>query len=355
MATFGFYFGYTFGLIRLALVLFSFLFATVAAMSFTPTTSSIIRETFGVESVFLPFIAFGVTLLVVLMLARIVTKLIEETLTSERFEVLSRIIGGGLMALLFTLLYSVLVIFFGKSGVLPLIFNEEITITPKDGTLQLGIPPKPIASIGRSDTLLLALSSDSMHVFSSKEGSVGLKLGILPLAKETYQAYVNNKGRSWTIAVGDTIFINGTRQLVVQDQKAVRCFCDSAFLAYAEKSSLVVRCTDPIFSAKSATSIFYPYIEIIPKTGNQLMNGLRPLIYDFVEYMEVALDRVERQPKPNTVIDTYDGTENRPSVEPQLEDPLPPALDSIPVVTPSTTIDTTADEATERPATNDEG
>lgn len=324
MATFGFYFGYTFGLMRLALVLFSFLFATIAAMSFTPMTSNIIQETFGVTSVFMPFIAFGVTLLIVLMLARIVTKLIEETLTSERFDILSRLIGGILMALWFTLLYSVLVIFFGKSGVLPLVFNEQVAVLPDAGTVQLGVPPKTL-QVGPSDTLMMTLPKEPIpYSFYRKEDrktGISLKLGFVPLGGESYQAYVNNSGRSWNIFPGDTVYMVANRQMVVQDQKQVLCFCDSTFLVYLEGRAMVFDCRDEVLAAKSATSIFYPYIEIIPRRGNQLMNGLRPLISDFVEYMDVAIERVEQGPP--TTIDTYDGQENRPVIAPAEEDVAP--------------------------------
>lgn len=329
MATFGFYFGYTFGLMRLALVLFSFLFATMAAMAFTPMTSSIIQETFEVESVFLPFAAFGITLLIVLMLARMVTKLIEETLISQRFDVLSRIVGGVLMALWFTLLYSVLVIFFGKSGVFPLVFNEDQIVSPKDKTVHVGVPAKAI-DLGPTDTLLLSITNDpNLYPFeankNNKKGGIALSLGFVPMGNETYQAYINNEGRSWNLLQGDTAHIQARRQLVLTSQEKMLCFCDSSFVIYPQDTTLVFDCTDPHVRAKSATSLFYPYIEIIPQRGNQLMNGLRPLIRKFVDYMDVALERVEQQPLPDNTIQTYDEEKNRQRVEPKEEAaPLPP-------------------------------
>lgn len=329
MATFGFYFGYTFGLMRLALVLFSFLFATLAAMSFTPMTSGIIQETFGVDSVFLPFIAFGVTLLIVLMLARIVTKLIEETLTNERFDVLSRIVGGVLMALWFTLLYSVLVIFFGKAGVLKLVFNDQALMLPVDGTFKMSIPKKTL-EVGGPDTLTLTLSREPEKAYNFRKdpdnpiGDVSINLGFVPIQNNAPRAYVNNQGWSRNILKNDTVRMRGTRQLLLKKDNKVICFCDSAFVAYTQgDTALLFRCTDENIAAKSATSRFYPYIAIIPRRGNQLMNGLRPLIKEFIEYMGVALDRVEQRPPPRTTIDPYDENETRPSMEPALEEDLP--------------------------------
>lgn len=328
MATFGFYFGYTFGLMRLALILFSFLFATIAAMSFTPMTSSIIRETFEVESVFLPFAAFGITLLIVLMLARMVTKLIEETLVSQRFDVLSRLVGGLLMALWFTLLYSVLVIFFGKSGIFPLVFNEDRMVSPEDRTVHIGVPAKAIA-LGPTDTLWLSITNDpNLYPFEpdkDSKGGIALSLGFVPMGNGIYQAYINNKGRSWNLLQGDTAQIQARRELVLTSKEKMLCFCDSSFIIYPQDTTLLFDCTDPNIRAKSATSLFYPYIEIIPQRGNQLMNGLRPLIREFVDYMDVALERVEKRPLPDNTIQTYDEEKNRQRVEPDQEEVTTPS------------------------------
>lgn len=327
MATFGFYFGFTFGLLRLALVLFSFLFATLAAMAFTPMTTNIIMETFAVDSVFLPFIAFFVTLLIVLMLARIVTKLLEETLTSERFDILSRIIGGLLMVVWFSLLYSVLVIFFGRSGVLDLVFNEQAIVLPTDGAIRLGIPPR--ATPTGTDTLYMEYSSEQNRYKFGRNNpqsnvDISLGLGFIPVGKEQYKAYISKRGQSWDVLPADTISIWGTNQLIVQQDKQIICFCDSTFQIHLENNQLILDCLDESLSAKSPNSRLYPYIEQIPKRGTRLIEGFRPFIDNFSDYMDVAVDRLQNdKPIPGKVIKTNDENNNKPSIQPTVEEEVP--------------------------------
>jgi uncharacterized membrane protein required for colicin V production len=370
MASFGFYFGYTFGLLKLALLLFSFLFATLAAMAFTPMTTAIIVETFEVDSIFLPFIAFGITLIVVLMLARIVTKLLEETLSSERVDVLSRSVGGVLMAIWFSLLYSVLVIFFGKAGVFPMVFNEQVMLHPRDGAVRLGIPPKntPIGT----DTLYMKYSTDqNLYRFGNNSTQnnvdVSLGLGFVPVGNNNYSAYISKRGQSWDILESDTVTVWGTRQLILQKDQQMICFCDSKFRVHLESGELFFDCLDKELAAKSPTSRFYLYIEQIPKHGKQLIAGFRPFIDRFVKYMGWAVDRLQQE-EESPVIKTNSEENNKTTVQPIIEeDQLPePIIEEpdtfiysidttqMPVVNPSMQ-DTIKVEPEEEDAVNYEG
>jgi uncharacterized membrane protein required for colicin V production len=323
MATFGFYFGFTFGLLRLALILFSFLFATLAAMAFTPMTTNIIMETFAVDSVFLPFIAFFVTLLIVLMLARIITKLLEETLTSERFDVLSRIVGGLLMVIWFSLLYSVLVIFFGRAGVLELVFNEQAIIKPMDGAVRLGILGKTVPT-GGADTLYMKYNAEqNIYPFTTGKTSTGVNLsfGFVPEGQDNFNAYISQRGQSWDVLPTDTVMLWGTNQLIIQKDKEMICFCDSSFMLHTENNLLIFDCLDEDLSAKSPTSRLYPYIEQIPKRGTQLIRGFRPFIKDFSEYMSIAVDNLKNdRPRPERIIKTNSEENNKPTVQPVTEE-----------------------------------
>ena len=293
-------------------------------MAFTPMTTNIIMETFAVDSVFLPFIAFFVTLLIVLMLARLVTKLLEETLTNERFDILSRAVGGFLMAIWFSLLYSVLVIFFGKAGVFKLVFNEQAIVQPKDPAVRLGIPPKTIPT--GTDTLYMEHSADQNRYvfgnnFAKKNVDVSLGLGFVPNGKNKFKAYVNKQGQDWTINEDDTITITGTSQLLLQQNKKMICFCDSSFQVHLEEDQLIFDCLDKDFSAKSIDSRLYPYIEQIPKRGTQLLKGFRPFIKKFSKYMGVAVERLQNEQKlPEQVIQTNSEKDNKTTVQPTREE-----------------------------------
>lgn len=343
MAAFGFYFGFNFGLMKVALVVISFCFAVLAAMAFTPMTTDIIVDTFNIDSIFLPFISFGLTLIVVLMLARIVTKLIEETVDNKRFDIVSQVIGGLVMALVFTLLYSVLVIFFGQAGVIKLIFNDEVMVTRSEGEIRLEIPGK-VTGLGVPDTMYMKIDEDhNVYKFignNENKGAARLNLGFNPIPGNEYIGYIGSRVQKWDILPQDTVRVKATGQLFLRVENEKRCFCDSTFLIEAVNDTLYFQCMDDYLAAKSMSSILYKYIEIIPQRGTQLMKGLAPFIKDFLDYMSIALERLANgKQTPKEPINVYSEDENKTAVEPELEDDS--TIEEEPIDTFDFSVDTT--------------
>lgn len=142
MASFGFYFGFAYGLIRVVIFLVALIIALAVAMYVTPNTTLLIKQVLAVDSALLPFVAFLVTLVGVMLVARIVFKLMEETITSKQVNQLTRAIGGLMMAGIFIFLYSVLVTFFSAAHVIKpdtartnsffFVYIEKIPVHGKD-------------------------------------------------------------------------------------------------------------------------------------------------------------------------------------------------------------------------------
>ena len=121
MASFGFYFGYTYGLIRVVIFLVALIIALGIAMYATPSVTILIKQVLSVDqanSALLPFVAFVVTLIGVMLVARIVFKLLEETIKSKQVSQMTQVIGGLMMTAIFIFLYSVLVTFFSAAHVI---------------------------------------------------------------------------------------------------------------------------------------------------------------------------------------------------------------------------------------------
>lgn len=327
MATFGFYFGFSFGLMKVVLTVLSLMFAVIAAMAFTPMTTNIIIDTFDVDSVFLPFVAFLITLLVVLMLARIVTKLIEETVDNKRFDVVSQIVGGLIMGFVFTLLYSVLVLFFGQARVIELVFNQGYTVTRVDQDPKLVLPPRLVG--GNSDTIYLKIDDDhnTYRCAASpedQEKSTSLRIQFKPIPGNRYMGAMNSSNQEWNILPEDTVRVKSKGQLHLTIEGETHCFCDSTFLITSRNDSMHFECLDDYLAAKSATSFFYKYIEIIPQRGTQLMKGVAPFIEYFLDYMSVALERLDKGRENNkNPINVYSEEDNKNVVQPVVEEELP--------------------------------
>jgi uncharacterized membrane protein required for colicin V production len=118
MAAYGFYFGYAFGLIRVVFFIASLMGAFIVAMYVTPDTAQLIQVTLEVDSAVLPFVAFVITIVGVMLVARIVFKLLEENIKSKQVGQMAQSIGGFLMSGLFIFLFSVLVTFFSAGHVI---------------------------------------------------------------------------------------------------------------------------------------------------------------------------------------------------------------------------------------------
>ena len=358
MATFGFYFGFSFGLMKVVLAVLSLMCAILAAMAFTPMTTNIIIDTFEIDSVFLPFVAFLVTLLIVLMLARIVTKLIEETVDNKRFDIVSQIVGGVIMGFIFILLYSVLVLFFGQARVIELVFNQGYKITKKDINPQLVVPGK--LALSKPDTIYLKIDDDhTTYRFapdkSNSEKPASLTIRFEPVPGNRYLGSIGSSVQQWDILPEDTVRIKSSGQLFLTVEKEIRCFCDSTFLVTSVNDTMSFECLDDYLAAKSATSFFYKYIEVIPQRGTQLMKGIAPFIEHFIDYMSVALERLDKGAKGNKApINVYSGEDNKEVVQPVMEEEIPDfepeerdtigfTIDTTNMPTISPSVDTTPD------------
>ena len=132
--------------------------------------------------------------------------------------------------------------------------------------------------------------------------------------------------------------------MYIREGKKDLCFCDSTFLIEAQNDTIYFQCTDKYFSSKSPTSFFYKYIEIVPKRGTQLMEGMIPFVQHFLHYMDIALERLEKgdtRPKRKRPINTYSEDDNKNTTHPEIEeiieeDTLQYSIDTtnIPSVTP---------------------
>jgi len=342
MAAFGFYFGYTFGLMQVVLMVLSLSAAILAAMGLTPMTSELISETFEVESPFLPFLAFLVTLFIVLMMARMVSKLLEETVEGKRFDTMSQIIGGVVMGLVFTLLYSVLVTFFGRANVLDLVFNKDAFTHKKDKNIQLiNVHPFDL----EASSLAMISDDDMLSIFKGGKVSFGVDE-----FKGSYTPYFKSKKSSFSMLRGDTFVFSAKYELQVRANEELLCFCDSSLIIYAEGDTINFHCQDKNLASKSMTSFFHKYIEVIPRRGKILLQHMLPFVKDFMKYMDVALQRIEnmqvRPPKPINVMSTDDekGTDGQleeedvfDNVEVEVSDDDLPEADSVfvPIDTPT--------------------
>ena len=287
MAAFGFYFGYTFGLMKVLLWCASFAISILVSMAFTPMITNLIDNTFNLDSLLLPFVAFFITACVILLFVRIFTKIIEEAVEKKRGNFISQLVGALGMSLCFTILYCVLITFFGQAGVINLVFNQDIKVAKSEKFVRLGVSD---LTIGTPEPILVKIHDvDKPYKF----------LGDLRFGSNKYRTYFGGVDSEFEISPTDLISFNSKARVSIYKgtDKEVICFCDSTFLVSAQKDSIFFNCLDQFQSSQRGTSLLYQYIQVVPTRCSQLIQGLAPFVNNFIEYMSVAIDRLNNRNK----------------------------------------------------------
>lgn len=116
VALYGFWVGYSRGIIKTVLTAVSILFGFMAAAKFSPTVSTMLQEWFAEASGALTLpAAFVLTFIATLALFRLVANGLENVLEAVNINFINQILGGGISMLFFVFLYSLLVSFASNS------------------------------------------------------------------------------------------------------------------------------------------------------------------------------------------------------------------------------------------------
>lgn len=119
VAAFGFYWGYSRGIIRTVVSIAALFIGFVLAVRFAPQTTQVIAELFKTPAEgALPLIGFVVTFVLVLLLLRLAANGIEKMLTAVRLNFLNQVAGGLATAILATLVFSILLLFVNSANLI---------------------------------------------------------------------------------------------------------------------------------------------------------------------------------------------------------------------------------------------
>jgi membrane protein required for colicin V production len=126
IALYGFWVGYSRGIIKTVLTAASFLFGFMAAVKFSPTVSVMLLEWFDTMPPSLGLAAaFILTLVLTLILFRMLANGLENMLEAVNINFINQVMGGGISMLFFVFLYSVLVSFADSSRLIDPPTKEE--------------------------------------------------------------------------------------------------------------------------------------------------------------------------------------------------------------------------------------
>jgi len=129
LALYGFWVGYSRGIIKTILTAASLLFGFMAAAKFSPTVSEMLQGIMGTTpSALVLAAAFILTFILTLVLFRLLANGLENMLEAVNINFINQILGGGVSMIFFLFIFSVLVSFANSSRMIDPA-TKEVSIT----------------------------------------------------------------------------------------------------------------------------------------------------------------------------------------------------------------------------------
>lgn len=116
MSTYGFYFGYTHGILRVLGIAVALIAGLLLSMYLTVPAIELFSTLFGINAKFLPLFTFGLVSIFIFLTAMLLLRIVRENTSIAKLGKTAKIIGAILMATIFVFLYSVLLLFFSQSN-----------------------------------------------------------------------------------------------------------------------------------------------------------------------------------------------------------------------------------------------
>lgn len=144
VAIYGFYKGFSQGIIRTVFTIVSVLIGIIAAVKFGPDMASLLESLFSSDYALVFLAGTLLTFVLTMILIRLLASSLEKILESANINILNQALGGFVVASLFIAMYSVLVLFADRSRLI----SEETKQSSL--TYELLIPfPGKILNAGR--------------------------------------------------------------------------------------------------------------------------------------------------------------------------------------------------------------
>lgn len=118
LVAYGFYQGFTKGLIKTVFATLSLIIAVVAALKLSPIVIGILQNTFSLNPAITFVIGFVLTFILVVALVRFIGNKLEKLLESLHIGGLNKLAGGIILGLFYAILISIGVFFIDKVGLL---------------------------------------------------------------------------------------------------------------------------------------------------------------------------------------------------------------------------------------------
>lgn len=129
VAGYGFYLGFSRGIIQTIFTILSYLFGVMAAVRFAKPMTNFLEDLFKEDNPLMFIAGFLLTFVVTMFIIRMIARGIEGFLETTNINIINQIAGGALLAAIFILFYSVILWFSNATGMLEASKASSITYT----------------------------------------------------------------------------------------------------------------------------------------------------------------------------------------------------------------------------------
>ncbi len=125
VAAYGFYLGFTKGIIKTIFTLISIFFGILAAAKFGPTMTDFLQSTFSYNHSMMFLAGMLLTFVLTMMFIRTLARGLETVLESANINIINQLAGGVLLSIMLVSLYSVLILFADRARLFDARAQEE--------------------------------------------------------------------------------------------------------------------------------------------------------------------------------------------------------------------------------------
>ncbi len=115
---YGFYTGYANGIIKTIFTVISIAFGFLIMVNFSEKMTEFLISITNYKNGIMPFIGMAVTFLITMIILRLIGRQIENIFRDANINIINQIIGGAVMAVLFTVVFSVILVFLERARLL---------------------------------------------------------------------------------------------------------------------------------------------------------------------------------------------------------------------------------------------
>lgn len=169
-AGYGFFLGFTKGIIQTVFTILSYLFGLLAAFKLSPAVTKFLETAMSSSHPLLFVAGFLIAFFGTMLLIRFISRALSEGLESANINILNQVAGGALLASIMTLIYSLLLWFAVESHIV----KEETTDTSVSYPYLKEYPRLAWTVFGKLKPTLLEFWDNSVE-FMDKVEKVGIE------------------------------------------------------------------------------------------------------------------------------------------------------------------------------------